>query len=136
MTKQTDAPTIAALAPNLIVEDIEACLPFWIDRLGFVKTVEVPHEDRLGFVILASDASAAPAVRLMLQSRASLRVDVPPLAEGPFRAVLYVNVADLGPLRARFEASAHVVPERVTFYGAKEIIVTDPAGNAIFFAQH
>ena len=42
------------LAPVLVVDRIEPCLPFWVDRLGFEKTVEVPESDRLGFVILAS----------------------------------------------------------------------------------
>ena len=31
---------------------------------------------------------------------------------------------------------AQVVPERTTFYGARELIVTDPAGNVVFFASH
>jgi hypothetical protein len=29
-----------------------------------------------------------------------------------------------------------VVPERTTFYGARELIVRDPAGNVVFFAEH
>jgi hypothetical protein len=30
------------LSPVLIVDAIEPCLPFWTDRLGFAKVVEVP----------------------------------------------------------------------------------------------
>lgn len=119
------------LTPNLIVESIEACLPFWVDRLGFTKTVEVPHEDTLGFVILVR-----AGVELMLQSRASVAADVGPLADGPYRAVLYLHVDDLAPFRAALADYPHVVPERTTFYGAKEIIVADPAGNPVFFAAH
>ena len=40
------------LTPILTVESIEPSLPFWVDALGFTKTVEVPHEGALGFAIL------------------------------------------------------------------------------------
>ena len=66
------------LTPNLIVEGIEACLPFWTERLGFERTVEVPQGERLGFVILKRGP-----VEVMLQSRASLATDVAPIADGP-----------------------------------------------------
>ncbi len=54
------------ITPNLIVDRIEDCLPFWVDRLGFETTVQVPQGDRLGFVILKREL-----IELMLQSRAS-----------------------------------------------------------------
>jgi uncharacterized glyoxalase superfamily protein PhnB len=119
------------LTPNLIVDRIEDCLPFWVDRLGFAKTVEVPHESSLGFVILKRGET-----ELMLQSRASLRGDVAVLAEDAYRSVLYLEVDDLAPIRKALAGWPAVVPERTTFYGAREIIVKDPAGNAVFFAAH
>ncbi|HWO09813.1 MAG TPA: VOC family protein [Polyangiaceae bacterium] len=119
------------LTPNLIVDSIEACLPFWVDRLGFEKTVEVPHEGALGFVILVRDG-----VELMLQSRASLATDVPPLEAGPHRATLYFTVPDLAPIRAALAGYPLAVPERTTFYGARELIVKDPAGNGVCFGAH
>jgi hypothetical protein len=114
---------------NLIVESIEDCLPFWIDRLGFAKVAEVPHEDRLGFVILMHGE-----VELMLQTRASVAADVPEAAEGPYRTSLYVHVEELEPIRKGLEGWPRVIPERTTFYGAREIIVRDPAGNVVAFA--
>jgi uncharacterized glyoxalase superfamily protein PhnB len=117
------------LTPNLIVDRIEDCLPFWVKRLGFEKTVEVPDGDRLGFVILKRES-----IELMLQSRASLEKDVPQIAGGA--AVLYLEVPDLAPIRAALEGWPRVMPERTTFYGAREIIVKDPAGHAVFFAAH
>ena len=129
------------LAPNLIVDSIEACLPFWIDRLGFEKTVEVPDvvsegkvseaKARLGFVILVRDG-----VELMLQSRASLAADIPPLETGAHRATLYFTVPDLAPIRKALAGYPLAVPERTTAYGAREIIVQDPAGNGICFGAH
>lgn len=123
--------SLTAVSPNLIVESIEECLGFWVDRLGFEKVVEVPHESRLGFVILKLGA-----VQVMLQSRASLAADVAPLAPGTHRCTLYIDVADLAPIRTALAGWPEVVPERTTFYGAHELIVLDPAGNAVFFAAH
>jgi uncharacterized glyoxalase superfamily protein PhnB len=119
------------LTPNLIVASIEDCLPFWVDRLGFEKSVEVPDGERLGFVILKRGA-----IELMLQSRASLAKDVAEIAQGAHRAVLYIEVADLGPIRSALESWPRVVPERTTPYGAREIIVRDPEGHVVFFSSH
>ncbi len=60
------------ITPVLIVEEIEKSLAFWVDRIGFVKTVEVPEGDRLGFVILVRDGA-----ELMLQTAESVRKDAP-----------------------------------------------------------
>jgi len=117
------------LTPVLIVPSIEACLPFWVDRLGFTKSVEVPHDGKLGFVILNHGA-----VELMLQSIASVAADVPALAKEPMRAALYVEVDDLAPIRKSVAGAPVTFAERTTFYGATEIGVRDPAGNAVTFA--
>ncbi|MGE5182029.1 MAG: VOC family protein [Acidobacteriota bacterium] len=118
------------ITPNLVVERIEDCLPFWT-KLGFEKKIEAPEGDRLGFVILVRDH-----VELMLQSRASVAKDVPPLADAAYRSLLYVEVDDLAPIRDALAGVEQVVPERTTSYGAREIIVRDPAGNAVFFATY
>lgn len=119
------------ITPNLIVESIEDCLGFWIDRLGFEKITEVPEGDDLGFVILKRGD-----IELMLQSRASLQKDVEPLAGANYLSVVYVQVGWLDSVRQGLEGWPRVVPERTTFYGAREIIVKDPAGNVVFLAQH
>jgi uncharacterized glyoxalase superfamily protein PhnB len=118
------------LVPVLFVEKIEPCLPFWVERLGFEKTTEVPEGDALGFVILARGN-----VEVMLQTRASLKKDVPALAEEPSRSFLYIEVNDLEEFIKRLEGADVVVPVRDTFYGAREIGVRDPAGNVITFAH-
>jgi catechol 2,3-dioxygenase-like lactoylglutathione lyase family enzyme len=119
------------ITANLIVDSIEASLPFWVERLGFTRTVEVPEGDALGFVILHRGA-----LEVMLQSRASVAKDVPPLAAGPHHATLYVEVDDLGPIRKALDGWPTVVPERTTAYGARELIVRDPGGHVVFFAAH
>lgn len=122
---------LTKLTANLIVDEIEPCLAFWVDRLGFEKTVEVPEGERLGFVILVRGG-----VELMLQSRASLAKDVAAIADGAYRSVLYLEVPDLAPIRAALAGWPMIVEGRKTFYGADELVVADPAGNRVFFAAH
>jgi uncharacterized glyoxalase superfamily protein PhnB len=118
------------ITPVLIVETIEKNLPFWCERLGFARQVEVPHGEHLGFVILTSGG-----VEVMLQSRASIRDDIAALASDTYRSALYVEVEDLAPIRAATKGLATLFEERTTFYGAREIGVRDPEGNAVLFAE-
>ena len=119
------------LTPVLMVEAIEPCLPFWIDRLGFTKTAEVPEGDALGFVILARDG-----VEIMYQTRASVSNDVAPLASNPMGgSMLYIDVEDIDAVEQALAGVAAVVPRRTTFYGAEEVIVREPGGNCVAFAQ-
>ncbi|HEV2736008.1 MAG TPA: hypothetical protein VGV85_14270, partial [Longimicrobiaceae bacterium] len=79
------------LTPVLYVEEIEPALPFWVERLGFAKTAEVPHGDRLGFVILQKGG-----VEVMYQTRDSVREDLPQVAGMPMGgSMLFVEVDDL-----------------------------------------
>jgi uncharacterized glyoxalase superfamily protein PhnB len=120
------------LSPVLVVDAIEPCLPFWVDRLGFTRIAEVPDGDRLGFVILQKDG-----VEVMYQSRESVRKDIPALADGPAGgANLYIDVADVAAVERAVKGAEVVVPRRTTFYGADEIGVREPGGNAVIFGQH
>lgn len=118
------------LTPVLLVEEIESCLDFWL-RLGFTKTAEVPHENRLGFVILAKDG-----IEVMYQTRALMAEDVAPLAGAPRGGTfLYFEVDELDAIERAVSAAELVVPRRKTFYGADELIVREPGGNIVTFAQ-
>lgn len=123
--------TMKKLTPVLVVDEIEPVLPFWVDRLGFEKTVEVPHGDRLGFVILAREGA-----QVMYQTVASVEDDVPVLAHDPRGTTfLFLEVEELDAVAAALEGVEPVVPRRETFYGADELIVRDPAGHVVTFAE-
>ena len=116
----------------LIVEEIEKSLPFWVDRMGFAKTVDVPEGDKLGFVILSRDGA-----ELMMQTLASIRKDEPKFApDGIYTkgAGLFIEVDDFADTRKRLEGYPIVMPERVTFYGMREIGVSEPGGHTVIFA--
>ena len=116
----------------LLVEEIEPCLNFWVDRLGFTKTAEVPDGSKLAFVMLQKGGT-----EVMYQTFASVEKDNAQVAKdmrkGP--TFLYVEVDDLDAVIAALKGVPVVMPVRTTFYGAKEIGVKDPAGHFVTFAQ-
>ena len=118
------------LSPVFVVRRIEPCLDFWVARLGFAKTVEVPHGDSLGFVILARDN-----VEIMYQSRDSVLEDAPGLLEGSSDGTspngTYIEVSDIDDVERRLAGCEIVLPRRTTFYGMTEIGVREPGGNFI-----
>jgi hypothetical protein len=122
---------ILKLSPVLVVEAIEPALPFW-ERIGFTRTAEVPHGDRLGFVILERDG-----IEVMYQSFASVRDDAPALApDGATQhTALFIEVSDLDAIARGIEGAPVVVARRQTFYGMDEIGVREPGGNTIMFAM-
>jgi len=123
---------VKKITPVLFVEKIEPVLPFWVQHLGFIKTVEVPDGDKLAFVILQQGAA-----EVMYQSFASAGKDLPAIEpivrKGP--SFLYLEVDDLAPIKAALGGAEVYLPERTTFYGAREIGVKDPAGHYITFAH-
>ena len=123
---------VRKLTPVLVVEEIEPCLPFWVERLGFKKTVEVPEGTKLGFVILEKDG-----IEVMYQSRASVEQDVPALAAGPqgHSTALFIEVSDVAAIERAMQGIEAVVPRRKTFYGMDEIGVREPGGRVVIFAQ-
>ena len=123
---------IKKLTPVLFVEKIEPVLPFWTEHLGFVKTVEVPEGDHLGFVILQQGTT-----EVMYQTYASVEKDMPAILpdvrKGP--TFLYIEVENLDALKPALRSAETYMPERTTFYGSREIGVKDPAGHFLTFAQ-
>lgn len=126
------AVTVKRITPVLYAKEIEPCLDFWIQRLGFQKTVEVPDGDRLGFAIVQKGD-----VELMYQSISNAEKDAPAIAKdiSGQRTFLYVEVGKLDDVIAALKGVNIVLPVRTTFYGAKEVGVKDPAGHMIVFAE-
>jgi uncharacterized glyoxalase superfamily protein PhnB len=124
--------SVNKITPILFAEEIEPCLKFWVERLGFEKTVDVPDGNKLGFAILQKGG-----VELMYQTYASAEKDVstvtPDVRKGP--SFLYVEVGNLDEIINAIKGTEIVMPVRTTFYGAKEVGIKDPAGHMIIFAQ-
>ena len=126
------APAVAMrkLTPVLVVDRVEPAAAFWRERLGFEQQFEVPHEGAVGFVSLTNGG-----VEIMYQSRASVAADLPSLAAGEHRTVLFIEVDDLDAVERAMQGVEIVHPRRTTFYGMHEITVREPGGNVVVFAQ-
>jgi uncharacterized glyoxalase superfamily protein PhnB len=124
--------SIKRITPVLFAERIEPSLELWERRLGFKRVAEVPEGDRLGFAMLQGDG-----VELMYQSYESVAHDIAPLEDEVrnSRQFLFIEVDDLAAIEAKVKGVPEVVPKRETFYGMTEVIVRDPAGHVIVFAQ-
>jgi len=122
---------VKRITPVLFVKEIEPVLPFWVDKLGFTKTIEVPHGNKIGFVALQKGST-----EVMYQSYASVEEDMPLIAEtrkGP--TFLYIEVDNLDAVRNALKGAKIVQPERTAFYGMREIGFQEPGGHYVTFAQ-
>ena len=118
--------------PVLIVDAIEPSLPFWQERLGFDRPVEVPDGERLGFVILTNGA-----LEIMYQTSASLarHSNAHSAAFDDDKSFLFVEVGDIGSIASALTGFEIFMPRRETFYGSTEIGYREPGGHYITFAQ-
>jgi hypothetical protein len=129
--KKTMDMNVKRISPVLFVKDIEPVLPFWVEKLGFTKTIEVPQGNRIGFAALQKGQT-----EIMYQSYASVAEDMPLIAEihkGP--TFLYIEVDNLDAVLNALKDSKIVQPERTAFYGMREVGYQEPGGHYVTFAQ-
>ena len=123
---------VKKITPILFAEEIEPCIQFWTERIGFQKTIEVPEGNKIGFVMLEKNG-----MELMYQSFASVDKDNAVIGaavrKGP--SILYIEVADIDATLAAINGAEMVMPMRTTFYQSKEFGVKDPVGHFLIFAQ-
>jgi uncharacterized glyoxalase superfamily protein PhnB len=122
---------VKRLTPNLYTDDVESCVKFWVERMHFEKTVEVPDEGRIAFAALQSGG-----IEVMYGTWASLEKE--PGVTGSYRrgtGFLFVEVDDLDAVVDAMKDAPIVLPVHKTFYGATEFTVKDPAGHLITFAH-
>src|SRR5579871_4313156 len=100
---------VKKLTPVLFGNEVESCAKFWVERLGFEKTAEVPDGDKLAFVMLQKGG-----LEVMYQTYASVAKDLPhenTLAQrGP--TFLYLEVDDLAQAMTAIAGAEMVLPER------------------------
>jgi len=132
-SQEKNPMNVKRLTTVLLVKDIEPVIPFWVDRLGFTKTMEVPDGNKLGFVAFQKGTA-----EVMYQTNASVEKDAPKevaatAGKGP--SYLYMEVDNLDAVLAAMKDVKLVMPVRTAFYGMREFSVQDPGGHFITFAQ-
>lgn len=123
--------TLKRLTPNLYTDDVEACVRFWVERMDFEKTMEVPDGGSLAFAALQKGN-----IELMYGTYASLDKD-PASAQAYQRGTgfLFLEIDDVDAAVAAMQGAPIVAPVHHTFYGSTEFTVKDPAGHLITLAQ-
>jgi uncharacterized glyoxalase superfamily protein PhnB len=123
---------VKKITPILFAEEIEPCVQFWTERIGFQKTIEVPEGNKISFVMLVKND-----MELMYQSFASVHKDNAAIGaavrKGP--SFLYIEVVDIEAALAAIKGAEIVMPMRTTFYQSKEFGVKDPVGHYLIFAH-
>jgi uncharacterized glyoxalase superfamily protein PhnB len=123
--------SIKKMTANLYTRDVKACVAFWVDRLQFETTIEVPDGDNLAFAALQSRL-----IELMYGSYDSLEKDA--AVAQAFQcgtSFLFLEVDDVDVVFAALEGAPIVSPLHETFYGSTEFTAKDPTGHLITFAQ-
>ena len=132
----TEERTVKRLTPILVVEEIEPSIEFWVDRLGFEKTMEVPEGDKLGFAAFAKDG-----FEVMYQTHTSIATEVETAGLNEYLkaarspSVLFIEVENLEAIRKKVEGLDILVRHRETSYGSKELWMKEPGGHIIGFAE-
>ena len=127
------APPLNRLTPVLVVDQVEPCIRFWIDRFGLAPESEVPGEDgTLVFAIVKKGD-----VEIMYQTRASVVAERPDAARDlvGHSTALFITTEDLDAVERALEGVPVVQARHKTFYGSEEIYVREPGGNTVGFAQ-
>ena len=125
-------PEVKKITPILFAEELEPCIQFWTERMGFQKTIEVPEGDKIGFALVEKNGRG-----VMYQSFSSAEKDNAATGaaarKGP--SFFYIEVADIDAAQAATKGAEIVMPMRTTFYQAKEFGIKDPVGHYLIFAQ-
>ena len=126
-------PRLEQLTPVMVVDSVEPCIQFWVERFGFVADNQVPGPD--GRLIFAS--AKKEGVEVMYQTRASV-IEQSPAQAGELDGhsiALFIRVADLDAVERAVVGAPVVLPRHETFYGTTELYVKEPGGNTVGFAQ-
>ena len=132
MTPPT-APRLQKLTPVMIVDEVEQCLAFWADRLGFTVENKVPGPD--GKLIFAS--AKAGTIEVMYQTKASVVAESPGEAQDleGHSIALFITTDDLEAVEKAVKGVPVVKARHKTFYGSTEIYIKEPGGHTVGFAQ-
>jgi uncharacterized glyoxalase superfamily protein PhnB len=119
-------PRVREIVPLLFVDDMAACVSFYVDILGFELQRKWEPDGNLAWCRLGRDGAS-----LMLQKACD--EDGPPDARG--RGIgFYFNCDNIDALYAEFASRGlQAAPPKPAYYGEKQLTLRDPAGYNITF---
>ena len=119
-------PRLREIVPLLFVDDITACVSFYVDILGFAIQRKWEPDGKLAWCRLGRDSAS-----LMLQKACD--EDGPADTRG--RGIgFYFNCDNIDALYAEFTSRGlQAAPPKAAYYGEKQLTLRDPAGYNITF---
>lgn len=122
------------LSPNLMVNDVNATLDFYINVLQFTKIATVPETGQFFWGMVKSGS-----VSIMFQQTDSIQEEYPELINnqvgGSF--TLYIHVTDVHSLFGQIKEKVKIIKEIHTLpYGAIEFAIKDLNGYILVFSQN
>jgi uncharacterized glyoxalase superfamily protein PhnB len=130
MLDRSKSVKLQSMTPVLIVESVEPCLGFWVDRFGFTIENQVPGPD--GKMVFAS--AKKDGIEVMYQTRASVLAEDPKADVNGHSIALFITVDDIDAAEQAAKGAAVVKARHKTFYGSTEFYVKEPGGNTVGFA--
>lgn len=130
--------------PNLMTTNVNASVNFYCDRLGFNFMMGVPFDSETPVAELSDNISLQYAMlskqgaMIMFQHQQSLaeEYDLFSHMSVAASATFYLEVESLDDLKTGLGDDVEIaLPERITFYGMREIWIRDNNGYVITLAQ-
>ena len=113
-----------------LVDRVEPCLDFWVDRLGFEIRIKIEDNDGVEFAIVGLDD-----VELAYRAHRSLGDDHSAEEFGPpsTGGLIHFEVEDLDHLLSRLDGVEMLSPARESIFG-REVFCREPSGRVVGFA--
>jgi lactoylglutathione lyase len=133
MTAPSTTITLTKLTPNLLVENVERSLAFYIDVLGFARGMTVPDASPFVFAQVTNGS-----VEIFFNDAKGAVEEYPTLGGRSLgmTGTLFIEVRGIHALHDRLKDRVPIVMPFVTqWYGMMEFAIADPDGYVITFAQ-
>ena len=130
--------------PNLMTKDVNATVKFYRDRLGFQLMMGVPFNSETAVEELSDDIPLQYAMltrdsaMVMAQHQQSLAEECDLFSDRPVATsgTFYMEVENLDQLLPGLGDDIEIaLPQRITFYGMRELWIRDNNGYVITLAQ-
>jgi lactoylglutathione lyase len=131
--KGVPMPHFKKLTPNLLVANVERSLAFYVDTLGFARSMTVPEQSPFVFAAMTSGS-----IEIFVNDAATAVKEYPAFVGKPIGATgtMFIEVEGVDALHDRLKARVKIVMPIVTqFYGMREFAIEDPDGYVITFAE-
>lgn len=132
------------LTPNLMTKNVNASVKFYCEHLGFQIMMGLPFNTQTPVETLPEDKPLQYAMlnkdgaMIMFQHQQSLAEECEQFTDIPVAAsaTFYLEVDNLDDLISGLGDDIDIViPERITFYGMRELWIRDNNGYVVTLAQ-